>query len=232
MTLVTIALGQGFPRRSPHLFLQARKLQRLLPHMVRWLWDAEDELRIKALMILRNVMGRLPREEASPIAVGLVQDLWPLFDGGCSRLRELSIRLFRVLLQSVLGGDRRRMRSKIWDLLLPLFFRMSDQSCSVAEVQTPFPPPRVSHIPEGGIIPKVPSPIPSCAGFLGSSPCCGDAPGMGRASAPIGHEADVEGCRVLAGAEQEEGSGIPGPEPAVPAGCSGLLARGSRQVHW
>ncbi|XP_061329052.1 uncharacterized protein LOC133279397 [Pezoporus flaviventris] len=52
---------------------------------------------------------------------------------GCSRLRELSIRLFRVLLQSVLGGDRRRMRSKIWDLLLPLFFRMSDQSCSVAE---------------------------------------------------------------------------------------------------
>ncbi|XP_062468716.1 uncharacterized protein LOC134160589 [Pezoporus occidentalis] len=52
---------------------------------------------------------------------------------GCSRLRELSIRLFRVLLQSVLGGDRRRMRSKIWDLLLPLFFHMSDQSCSVAE---------------------------------------------------------------------------------------------------
>ncbi|XP_061317839.1 maestro heat-like repeat family member 5 [Pezoporus flaviventris] len=52
---------------------------------------------------------------------------------GCSRLRELSICLIRLLLVSVFGRDRRRMRSKTWDLLLPLFFHMSDQSRSVAE---------------------------------------------------------------------------------------------------
>lgn len=190
MTLVTTALGHGFPTRSPHLLLQARKLQRLLPHIMGRLQDAEDELRIKALLILRNVMGHLPREEASPIAVGLLRDLRLLLDGvraawapgsdlelawgwlqgfashqdlphvppfppclqGCSRLRELSIRLLRFLLESVLGGDRRRMRSKTWDLLLPLFFRMSDQSRSVAEVRThthaPYPTfPRVGSSP-------------------------------------------------------------------------------------
>ncbi|XP_065520911.1 uncharacterized protein LOC136006784 [Lathamus discolor] len=111
----------------------ARKLQRLLPHIMGSIRDASEELRIKALMILWNVMGHLPRAEASSIAVGLVRDLRPLFDGGCSQLRELSIRLFRFLLELVLGCDRWRVRSKTWDLLLPLFFRMSDQSHSVAE---------------------------------------------------------------------------------------------------
>ncbi|XP_061299141.1 uncharacterized protein LOC133263401 isoform X4 [Pezoporus flaviventris] len=52
---------------------------------------------------------------------------------GCSRLRELSIRLLQLLLELVFGWDRWRMRRKTWDLLLPLFFRMSDQSRSVAE---------------------------------------------------------------------------------------------------
>lgn len=111
----------------------ARKLKQLLPHIMGSIQDADEELRIKALMILWNVMGHLPRAEASPIAVGLVRDLRPLFDGGCSQLRESSIRLLQFLLELVLGCDRRRMRSKTWDLLLPLFFRMSDQSRSVAE---------------------------------------------------------------------------------------------------
>ncbi|XP_061299139.1 uncharacterized protein LOC133263401 isoform X3 [Pezoporus flaviventris] len=71
---------------------------------------------------------------------------------GCSRLRELSIRLLQLLLELVFGWDRRRMRSKTWDLLLPLFFHMSDQSRSVAEVRTcPIPPyptfPRVGSSP-------------------------------------------------------------------------------------
>ncbi|XP_062478563.1 uncharacterized protein LOC134165609 [Pezoporus occidentalis] len=153
MTLVTIALGQGVPTRSPHLFLQALKLQKLLPHIVCRLRDAEDELRIKALMIIWNVMGQLPSEEASPIAVGLVQDLWPLFDGGCSRLRELSIRLFQFLLELVFGGDRRRMQSETWDLLLPLFIHMSDQSHRVAEVQTP-PRPGYPTFPRVGSTPR------------------------------------------------------------------------------
>ncbi|XP_061220398.1 maestro heat-like repeat family member 5 [Neopsephotus bourkii] len=111
----------------------ARKLQQLLPHIMGGLRDAEDKLRIKALMIVSKVMRQLEDEEASPIAVGLVQDLRPLFDGGCSRLRELSIRLLRFLLESVLGSDRKRMQSETWDLLLPLFFHMSDQCPSVAK---------------------------------------------------------------------------------------------------
>ncbi|XP_030330838.1 maestro heat-like repeat family member 5 [Strigops habroptila] len=78
-------------------------------------------------------MGHLLKKEASPIAVQLVGDLLPLFDGESSQLRELSIRLFRVLLDSVVRSDKRRMRSSTRGFLVPLFLHMSDQSDSVAE---------------------------------------------------------------------------------------------------
>ncbi|XP_030330826.1 uncharacterized protein LOC115603225 [Strigops habroptila] len=111
----------------------ARKLQILLPHMTGRLQNTKEEIKIKALVIIRNAMGHLQKKEASPIAVQLVGDLLPLFDGESSQLRELSIRLFRVLLDSVVRSDKRRMRSSTRGFLVPLFLRMSDQSDSVAE---------------------------------------------------------------------------------------------------
>ncbi|XP_033929944.1 uncharacterized protein [Melopsittacus undulatus] len=111
----------------------ARKLQQLLPHILGRLWDVTEKLQIKGLLILQNVMKHLSREEASPIAVGLVQDLRPFFDAGCERLRALSIRLVCFLLEMMLGCDWRRIRSKTWDLLLPVFFHLNDKSHSVVK---------------------------------------------------------------------------------------------------
>jgi len=51
-----------------------------------------------------------------------------------SQLREISFSLFRVLLQSVLGDDEQMMKTKVWSLLIPLFFHMGDQVDSVAQV--------------------------------------------------------------------------------------------------
>ncbi|XP_033927996.1 maestro heat-like repeat-containing protein family member 7 [Melopsittacus undulatus] len=113
--------------------IQARKLQQLLPHILGRLWDVTEKLQIKGLLILQNVMKHLSREEASPIAVGLVQDLRPFFDAGCERLRALSIRLVCFLLEMMLGCDWRRIRSKTWDLLLPVFFHLNDKSHSVVK---------------------------------------------------------------------------------------------------
>ena len=52
-----------------------------------------------------------------------------------SQLREISFSLFRVLLQSVLGDDEQMMKTKVWSLLIPLFFHMGDQDVTVAQVQ-------------------------------------------------------------------------------------------------
>ena len=54
---------------------------------------------------------------------------------GFSQLRELSISLFGDLTKTVVGNNRRQMRDKVRMGLLPLFFRMSDQTQSVAKVQ-------------------------------------------------------------------------------------------------
>lgn len=52
----------------------------------------------------------------------------------CSQLRELSICLFRDQLEPVMGCNQKR-NSDIRSVLIPLLFRMSDQSPGVAKVQ-------------------------------------------------------------------------------------------------
>ena len=52
-----------------------------------------------------------------------------------SQLRELSICLFKDLVQMVVGNDKRQMKKNARRSLLPLFFHMSDQSESVVKVQ-------------------------------------------------------------------------------------------------
>jgi len=50
-------------------------------------------------------------------------------------MRELSISLCRILLQSVVENDEHMMKTKVWSFLVPLFFHMSDRVKSVAQVQ-------------------------------------------------------------------------------------------------
>lgn len=52
-----------------------------------------------------------------------------------SQLRELSICLFRDMMETVVRRDKRRMKKKIQRVLVPLFFHMNDQTESVAKVQ-------------------------------------------------------------------------------------------------
>ena len=44
------------------------------------LQDDSTDLKMKALVVLRNMMGHLQRKEASPIAMQLAESLRPLFD--------------------------------------------------------------------------------------------------------------------------------------------------------
>ncbi|KAM6054250.1 uncharacterized protein VSU04_010772 [Chlamydotis macqueenii] len=113
----------------------ARKMQVLLPDMTEVLQGGNKDIKRKALVVFQNVMGRLRKEEASPIAVQLVEKLLPLFDHEFSQLRELSISLFGNLMKAVVGKNKSQVKVPVRMGLLPLFFHMSDQVQSVAKVQ-------------------------------------------------------------------------------------------------
>ncbi|KAF1658882.1 hypothetical protein FQA23_0007297, partial [Aptenodytes patagonicus] len=112
---------------------QARKMLVLLPDIMETQQNANTDNKMKALLVFQNVMGRTKRKEASPTALQLVDKLLPLFDDESSQLRELSICLFKDVMQMVVGNDKRQMKKNVRRSLLPLFFHMSDQSESVAK---------------------------------------------------------------------------------------------------
>ncbi|KFQ86420.1 hypothetical protein N337_04196, partial [Phoenicopterus ruber ruber] len=108
------------------------KMQVLLPYIMELLQDGNTDTQMKALVVLRNVVGHLERKEASLIAVQLMEELPLLFDNESSQLRELSICLFRELVESVVERNKRMKNNMQW-VLVPLFFHMSDQADSVAK---------------------------------------------------------------------------------------------------
>ncbi|KAF1457741.1 hypothetical protein FQV08_0013810, partial [Pygoscelis antarcticus] len=112
---------------------QARKMLVLLPDIMETQQNANTDNKMKALLVFRNVMGHMKRKEASPTALQLVEKLLPLFDEESSQLRELSICLFKDVMQMVVGNDKQQMKKNVRRSLLPLFFHMSDQSESVAQ---------------------------------------------------------------------------------------------------
>ncbi|XP_064894287.1 uncharacterized protein LOC135575983 isoform X4 [Columba livia] len=111
----------------------ARKIQSLLPQVMGLLDYSNTEMKRKVLTFFCSVMGHLKREEARPTVEQLEEKLLPLFDDESSQLRELSICLFRERVQSVMVHNKKRIKSYVHRALLPLFFRLSDQSNNVAK---------------------------------------------------------------------------------------------------
>ncbi|KAK2525017.1 hypothetical protein Q9233_009064, partial [Columba guinea] len=112
----------------------ARKMKVMLPDLMWVLQYGNKAIKVKALVVFRNVMAQLEREKASPIAVRLAEFLLPFFDDELSQLRKISISLFRDLMKMVVGNDKSKMKITVRRGLLPLFFRTSDQVQSVAKV--------------------------------------------------------------------------------------------------
>ena len=60
--------------------IQARTMKALLPRIVEMLEHDDPDVTMKMLLLFRNVLGHLTRDEAGPIAVLLVEQLPPLFE--------------------------------------------------------------------------------------------------------------------------------------------------------
>ncbi|KAK2532168.1 hypothetical protein Q9966_008432 [Columba livia] len=113
--------------------MMARKILVLLPDIMETMQDTNSDVKRKALLLFRNTMGHLDREEASPIALQLAEKLLPLFDDESSLVREFSISLFRDVMDTVVGRNKKMLRKTVKRVLVPLFLRMNDQSKSVAK---------------------------------------------------------------------------------------------------
>jgi len=55
-------------------------MQVLLEDVMGTLQHDSEDIQMKALLVFRNALGRITREEASPIALQLVEKLLPLFN--------------------------------------------------------------------------------------------------------------------------------------------------------
>ncbi|XP_069633877.1 maestro heat-like repeat-containing protein family member 7 [Haliaeetus albicilla] len=111
----------------------AREMHILLSDILRTLNNGDTDIKMKALLVFRNLLRHMKRKEASHITLQLAGKLLPLIDDESSQLRELSICLFRDMMETVVGRDKRRMKKKIQRVLVPLFFHMNDQTGSVAK---------------------------------------------------------------------------------------------------
>lgn len=60
-------------------FLQARKMEVVLPEIMATLQAASADVKMKALFVIQNIMGHVKRKEASSIAVQHAEELLPLF---------------------------------------------------------------------------------------------------------------------------------------------------------
>ncbi|KAK4805586.1 hypothetical protein QYF61_016436 [Mycteria americana] len=107
----------------------------LLPDIMETLQHANTDVKMKALVFLRNMMAHMKREEASLIALQLAEKLLPLFDDESSQVREVSISLFKDVMKTVRERSKKKMKKTVQRVLLPLFIRMNDQIKSVAKVQ-------------------------------------------------------------------------------------------------
>ncbi|XP_040399352.1 uncharacterized protein LOC121063085 [Cygnus olor] len=112
---------------------KARRIQVVLPDILEALQDTNTDVVLKALLVLSNVMAHVERREASRTALQLAEKLLPLFDHESSQVREHSICLFQAVTEAVLRHRQKEMKRKVHSSLLPLYFRMRDQSESVAK---------------------------------------------------------------------------------------------------
>ncbi|CAM4616249.1 unnamed protein product [Lepidochelys kempii] len=114
--------------------LAVGKLQHLLPDFVEQLHEADRDVISNAITVLRDILAGMDRQSASPVAVQVAEKLLPFFHDESSKLRVLSITLFKHLLELVRGPSRRKMKEHVLRSLVPLLLLLHDERPNVSQV--------------------------------------------------------------------------------------------------
>ncbi|XP_074978768.1 maestro heat-like repeat-containing protein family member 7 [Caretta caretta] len=121
-------------RKAAPRFTQVGKLQHLLPDFVEQLHEADRDVISNAITVLRDILAGMDRQSASPVAVQVAEKLLPFFHDESSKLRVLSITLFKHLLEFVRGPSRRKMKEHVLRSLVPLLLLLHDERPNVSQV--------------------------------------------------------------------------------------------------
>ncbi|XP_074978779.1 maestro heat-like repeat-containing protein family member 2A [Caretta caretta] len=114
--------------------LAVGKLQHQLPVVVEQLHEADRDVISNAITVLRDILAGMDRQSASPVAVRVAEKLLPFFHDESSKLRVLSITLFKHLLELVRGPSRRKMKEHVLRSLVPLLLLLHDERPNVSQV--------------------------------------------------------------------------------------------------
>eukprot|EP00076_Gallus_gallus_P011887 XP_015128145.2 maestro heat-like repeat-containing protein family member 7 [Gallus gallus] len=111
----------------------AREIRALLPDIMETLQFGNVHVTLNALNIFRNMMNHLGKMVLRPITLELADKLLHLFNHVSGEVRESSILLFQDVMEAVVWWQKGKMRKNVRRGLLPLLFRNSDETSSVAE---------------------------------------------------------------------------------------------------
>ncbi|CAM5122407.1 unnamed protein product [Natator depressus] len=100
--------------------LTVGKIQRQQPVIVERLHEADRGVISNAITVLRDILAGMDRQSASPVAVQVAEKLLPFFHDESSKLRVLSIALFKHLLELVREPNRKQMKELVLRSLVPL----------------------------------------------------------------------------------------------------------------
>ncbi|XP_069732366.1 uncharacterized protein [Phaenicophaeus curvirostris] len=125
--------SDALPEGSCILLLAAQEMLGLLPDLMGVMNDSNSDIALNALQVILSVMGHLKKEEASPFAVQLTEQLLPVFNHESSNVRETSITLFRDQLKNVAHRNKQQMKKNVQMALLPLFLHLNDETERVAK---------------------------------------------------------------------------------------------------
>ncbi|XP_074978781.1 maestro heat-like repeat-containing protein family member 2A [Caretta caretta] len=114
--------------------LAVGKLQHQLPVIVEQLHEADRDVISNAITVLRDILAGMDRQSASPVAVRVAEKLLPFFHDESSKLRVLSLTLFKHLLELVRGPSRRKMKEHVLRSLVPLLLLLHDERPNVSQV--------------------------------------------------------------------------------------------------
>lgn len=100
--------GQGglslFLQKETLSFIQARQIPVLLPGIMEGLQAAKADTKMKALLLIANVMGHVKRKQASSIALQVAGEILPLFND-VRLLRDLSPQMGTRMTAAPRDGD-------------------------------------------------------------------------------------------------------------------------------
>ncbi|XP_038025578.2 maestro heat-like repeat-containing protein family member 7 isoform X2 [Anas platyrhynchos] len=108
-------------------------LQDLLPEVMQQVQDANSDISMKAVTVLRNTLRLADGQVAGPIALQLPDRFLPLFENESSCMRELSVLLCKYAMEVAEGTHKMEMEKQVQSTVLPLFFHLHDQNQRVAE---------------------------------------------------------------------------------------------------